>query len=66
LTLITILSHFPELVTELELLGSGLNADLTEGYPDVLLTQMRWASESLKLSIPLSVACDSPYDTGED
>jgi hypothetical protein len=66
LVLITALSHFPELVTELDRLGSRRNANLTEGQSDALWTQKHWASESLVLSIPLSVSRDSPEDTGEE
>jgi hypothetical protein len=66
LALIAALSHFPELETKLELLGSGRNANLTEGQLDALWIQMHRASESLALSIPPSVARDSPDDTGEE
>jgi hypothetical protein len=54
------LLHFSELETELELLGSSHNADLTEDQVDALWTQARQASESLSSFIPLSVARDSP------
>jgi hypothetical protein len=37
--LATALSHFPKLETELELLGSGCNVDLTEDQVDDLGTQ---------------------------
>jgi hypothetical protein len=60
------LPHFPKLQTELKLLGSRHNADLTEGQLDALWTQMCQASESLALSIPPSVACDSPDDTRKE
>jgi hypothetical protein len=66
MVLITALSHFPKLVTELDRLGSRHNTNLTEGQLDALWTQKRWASESLVLSIPPSVSCDSPEDTGEE
>jgi hypothetical protein len=36
--LVAILSHFPELKSELELLGSGRNADLTEDQVDAFWT----------------------------
>jgi hypothetical protein len=58
-TLTVTLVHFPELEPEMELLGSGCNADLTEGQLDALWDQMRHASESLALNIPLSIARDS-------
>jgi hypothetical protein len=35
-TLVAALSHFSELKSELELLGSGCNADLTEDQADAL------------------------------
>jgi propanediol utilization protein len=66
LALITALSHFLELETELELLGSGRNVHLTEGQLDALWTQTRQALESLALGIPPSVAHDSPDDIGEE
>jgi hypothetical protein len=60
------LSHFPELETKLELLGFRRNANLIEGQLDALWTETHRASESLALSIPSSVARDSPDDTGEE
>jgi hypothetical protein len=47
LALTAILSHFPELETELDLLGSGRNVDLIESKLDALWTQTCQASESL-------------------
>jgi hypothetical protein len=61
---IATLSHFLELLTELELLGFRHNVDLTEGQLDALWTQTCWASESLVLGIPSLVSRDSPDDTG--
>jgi hypothetical protein len=58
-TLTVALVHFPELEPEMELHGSGCNADLTEGQLDALWDQMRHALESLALNIPLSIARDS-------
>jgi hypothetical protein len=66
LALIAALSHFPELEIELELLGSRCNTNLIEGKLDALWTQTCQASESLSLSIPSSVARDSPDDAGEE
>jgi hypothetical protein len=40
-------SHFPKLNSELEFLGSGRNADLTEDEADALWTRVRAASDSL-------------------
>jgi hypothetical protein len=66
LALTAALSHFPKLVTEMELVGSERNADLTKSQLDALWTQTRQASESLALSIPPSVARDSPDDIGKE
>jgi hypothetical protein len=51
----TTLSHFLELETEIELLGSGHNVDLTEGRLDALWAQTRRASKSLLSSVLSSV-----------
>jgi hypothetical protein len=61
LALTATLSHFPEL----ELLGSGHNANLIEGQMDALWTQTHQASESLMLSVHPSVAHNSPDGAGE-
>jgi hypothetical protein len=47
LALTTILSHFPELGSELELLGSEYNADLMKDEMEAFWTRTSWASESL-------------------
>jgi hypothetical protein len=47
LELTAILSNFPELEPELELLGSWYNADLMLGQLEAFWTQTRLASESL-------------------
>jgi hypothetical protein len=39
--LVTAMSHFPKREVELELLGSGCNADLIEDQVDVFCTRMR-------------------------
>jgi hypothetical protein len=62
--LATNLSHFPELRTELELLGSGLNADQIEGQVNALWTQKHEASDSLVSFVPLSVARGFPDGAG--
>jgi hypothetical protein len=61
---IATLSHFPELLTELELLGFRHNVDPTKGQLDALWTQTCRASESLALGIPSPIARDSPDDAG--
>jgi hypothetical protein len=66
LALITTLSQFPKLEPELELLGSGHNADLTENQLDALWTRTRRASESLSSSVLPSNARNSPGDTREE
>jgi hypothetical protein len=65
LALIAALLHFPELELELELLGSGHNADLTESHLDALWIGMHWASESLSSRVPLLFAC-CPADVSRD
>jgi hypothetical protein len=65
LALVAALSHLPELETKLELLGSGLNANLAEGQLDAHWAQTHRASESLASDILPSAARDSPDDTGE-
>jgi hypothetical protein len=63
--LVAAVSHFLKLESELELLGSGCNADLTEDDADALWTRVRAASDSLALYVPSSVACGPPDGTGE-
>jgi hypothetical protein len=46
-TLVAAMSHFLELKSELQLLGSGCNVDLTEDQADALWTRVRMASDSL-------------------
>jgi hypothetical protein len=58
--------HFPELESELELLGSGRNTDLTKDQVDALWTQTRQASESLASFSPPSGTRGSPNGTGEE
>jgi hypothetical protein len=50
------MSHFPELKTDLEVLRSEHNADLTEDEVDALWTQMHMASDSVASYVPSSVA----------
>jgi hypothetical protein len=66
LALTAALSYFSELEPELDLLGSGRNADLTKDQIEPLWAQMRRASESVMLSVPPSVACNSPDGGGEE
>jgi hypothetical protein len=66
LAITTTLAHFPELEPELELLGSGHNADLTEGQLDTYWTRTHRALESLSLSVPPSVARSPCDDTGQE
>jgi hypothetical protein len=56
---------FPELKPELELLGSGRNADQTEDEADALWTWVCMASDSLASYIPSSVARGHPDGLGE-
>jgi hypothetical protein len=58
--LVTAMSHFLELKSELVLLGSRRNADLTEVEVDALWTQVHMASNSLASYVPSSVAHITP------
>jgi hypothetical protein len=58
--LVTAMSHFLELKSELVLLGSRRNADLTEVEADALRTQVHTASNSLASYVPSSVAHNTP------
>jgi hypothetical protein len=49
-------SHFSELKSELELLGSRRNADLTKDEADAFWTRVRVALDSLASYVPASVA----------
>jgi hypothetical protein len=64
--LATTLLHFSELGTELELLGSEHNMNLTKDQVDAFWTQLCYVSESLASFIPPSVACGSLDGTRED
>jgi hypothetical protein len=50
------MSHFPELKTELEVLGSERNADLTGGKADALWIQVRATSDLLPSHVRSTVA----------
>jgi hypothetical protein len=65
-TLAAAMSHFLEMGAELEPLGSEHNKDLKEDQADALWTQTCQASKSMVAFIPLSVACGSPNDMGEE
>jgi hypothetical protein len=55
------LSHFPELEVELDLLGSGYNANLMSDEMEILWTRTHRASESLLSRVP-PLAAHSPPD----
>jgi hypothetical protein len=59
-TLVSTVSHFPKLRSELELLGSGRNADLIEDEVDALWTRVHMAPDSLASYIPYLVARGPP------
>jgi hypothetical protein len=63
--LVTTLSHFSELKSKLELLGSGQNADLTNDQADALWPLVSAASDSLESLVPSSIAHDAADDAGE-
>jgi hypothetical protein len=58
-------SHFSELETELEVLRSRCNVDLTEGEADAVWTWVRMVSDSLALYVPSSVAHNILDGAGE-
>jgi hypothetical protein len=60
------LTHFLKLVTKLELLWSGRNADLMEDQVDALCTQVCQASDSLASFIPSSIAHGLLDGAGEE
>jgi hypothetical protein len=62
--LVAAMSHFPELKIDLDVLGSGCNADLTEDEVDALWTRVCAASDLLVSYVPSSVARNPPDDTG--
>jgi hypothetical protein len=63
--LVAAMSNFLELKSELELLRSGRNTDLTEDEADALWTWVHMASNSLVSYVPSSVARGPPDDMGE-
>jgi hypothetical protein len=63
--LVATVSHFLELKTELELLGSGRSVDLTEDEADTLRIQVRAASDSLASHVRSLVARNPPNVVGE-
>jgi hypothetical protein len=63
--LVAAVSLFPQLKTELEVLKSRHNADLTEGEAESLWIQVRVASDSLASHVPSLIACNPPDDAGE-
>jgi hypothetical protein len=60
--LVAVLSHFPELETELELLRSGRGTDLSDDPVDALFPLVSVASDSLASIVPSSLAHDSLDD----
>jgi hypothetical protein len=60
------MSHFPKMDSELELLGSRYNADLTKDEMEAFWTRTRWASESLSSRVPSSTARSPPDGDGEE
>jgi hypothetical protein len=62
--LVVVLSHFPELEPELELLGSGRDADLSNNWADALWPLVSAAPYSLASLVPSSLAHD-PLDDVE-
>jgi hypothetical protein len=61
-TLVAILLHFPELETEVELLGFGRGTDLSDDQADALRQLISVTSDSLASLVSSSLARDSPND----
>jgi hypothetical protein len=59
------MSYFPELKSDLELLESRCNADLTEDEADALWTQVHMDLDSLALYVPSLVAL-LPFENREN
>jgi hypothetical protein len=66
LVLTAVLSHFPELESKFELLGSGYNIDLTSDEMETLWTCTRQASESLSSRVPMLATRSPPDGAGEE
>jgi hypothetical protein len=64
-TLVAAVLHFPELETELEVLGFGCNTSLIEDVVDALSTHVHVALDSLALHVPSSIACNPHDGAGE-
>jgi hypothetical protein len=62
--LVTASSHFPELKSDLELLGSGRNTDLHDEQADVFWPLVSMASDSLS-SLVTSLFARDPLDNTE-
>jgi hypothetical protein len=63
--LVAALSHFLELKSELELIGSGQNTDLTDDQADALWPLVSMASNMLALVVPSLIAHNPPNGVGE-
>jgi hypothetical protein len=59
-TLVAVLSHFPKLEPELELLGLGQDADTTNNEADIFWYLVSMASDSLASLVPSLLARDPP------
>jgi hypothetical protein len=60
--LVVILSHFPELKSKLELIGSGQDANLSDNQVNALCPLVSVASDSLASLVPSSLAHEPPND----
>jgi hypothetical protein len=63
--LVAAVSHFLDPKTELEVLRSGRNVNLTEDEADAIWTRVRVASDSLALYVPSSATHNPPDSVGE-
>jgi hypothetical protein len=63
--LVATLSHFPELLSDPELIGRGQNADLSDDQVESLWPIVSMASDSLASLVPSSFARDLPDNAWE-
>jgi hypothetical protein len=66
LVLTAILSHFPELESDFELLGFGYNVNLMKDEMEAFWTRTHRPSKSLSWRVPLLATHSPPDDAGEE
>jgi hypothetical protein len=63
--LVAVMSHFSELDTNLEVLGSSRSVGLIDDEIDALWSHVHATADSLVSHVPSSVACNPPNGAGE-